>query len=85
MSEAKVKTIFSYFQTFGNTSITSEEDEILKKEREIIEVLEKEEQWRYGNKNSHSAEQNDIGTTLEKLSTFTFTFALCSLFLITYD
>ncbi|XP_052119946.1 uncharacterized protein LOC113204576 isoform X3 [Frankliniella occidentalis] len=33
---------------FGNTSSTTEEDEIMKKEREIIEMLEKEEQWRYG-------------------------------------
>lgn len=37
-----------YFQPFGNASSTSEEDEIIKKEREIIEILEKEEQWRYG-------------------------------------
>ncbi|KAK3922898.1 hypothetical protein KUF71_001557 [Frankliniella fusca] len=35
-------------ELFGNTSTTSEEDEIIKKEREIIEMLEKEEQWRYG-------------------------------------
>lgn len=35
-------------QPFGNASSTSEEDEIIKKEREIIEILEKEEQWRYG-------------------------------------
>ncbi|KAL0276043.1 UNVERIFIED_CONTAM: hypothetical protein PYX00_003716 [Menopon gallinae] len=48
-------------ETFGNTSITSEEDEILKKEREIIEVLEKEEQWRYGSKNNG---KNDIGEKL---------------------
>lgn len=41
-------SLFSYFQPYGNPSITSEEDEITKKEREIIEVLEKEEEWRYG-------------------------------------
>lgn len=35
-------------QIYGTASITSEEDEIVKKEREIIENLEKEEQWRYG-------------------------------------
>ncbi|KAJ1531716.1 hypothetical protein ONE63_000382 [Megalurothrips usitatus] len=35
-------------EPFGNASSTSEEDEIIKKEREIIEILEKEEQWRYG-------------------------------------
>lgn len=36
-------------EPFGTSVTSSEEDEILKKEREIIEVLEKEEQWRYGN------------------------------------
>ncbi|XP_066903203.1 LIM domain only protein 7 isoform X4 [Halyomorpha halys] len=33
-------------QTFGNQSTTSEEDEIMKKEREIIETLEQEEKIR---------------------------------------
>lgn len=33
--------------------MTSEEDEITKKEREIIEILEKEEQWRYGTQQNH--------------------------------
>ena len=32
-------------QIYGTASITSEEDEIMKKEREILEILEKEEQW----------------------------------------
>lgn len=32
---------------YGTASVTSEEDEIMKKEREILEILEKEEQWRY--------------------------------------
>ncbi|XP_046435191.1 LIM domain only protein 7 isoform X3 [Neodiprion fabricii] len=36
-------------EPFGASVTSSEEDEITKKEREIIEVLEKEEQWRYGN------------------------------------
>ncbi len=35
-------------EPFGASVTSSEEDEITKKEREIIEVLEKEEQWRYG-------------------------------------
>jgi F-box protein 20 len=33
-------------QTFGNQSTTSEEDEIMRKEREIIETLEQEERIR---------------------------------------
>lgn len=36
-------------EPFGASVTSSEEDEITKKEREIIEVLEKEEQWRYRN------------------------------------
>jgi len=32
---------------YGTASVTSEEDEIMKREREILELLEKEEQWRY--------------------------------------
>ncbi|XP_012269699.2 uncharacterized protein CG43427 isoform X1 [Athalia rosae] len=48
-------------EPFGASVTSSEEDEITKKEREIIEVLEKEEQWRYGN----SGEVNsDIGEKL---------------------
>ncbi|XP_043280433.1 trichohyalin isoform X4 [Venturia canescens] len=48
-------------EPFGASVTSSEEDEITKKEREIIEVLEKEEQWRYGN----NREQNsDIGEKL---------------------
>ncbi|KAK0174027.1 hypothetical protein PV328_007146 [Microctonus aethiopoides] len=48
-------------EPFGASVASSEEDEITKKEREIIEVLEKEEQWRYGN----DREQNsDIGEKL---------------------
>ncbi|XP_043483093.1 uncharacterized protein LOC122511726 isoform X2 [Leptopilina heterotoma] len=48
-------------EPFGASVTSSEEDEITKKEREIIEVLEKEEQWRYGN----SRELNsDIGEKL---------------------
>jgi len=34
-------------QIYGTASVTSEEDEIMKREREILEILEKEEQWRY--------------------------------------
>nr|CAD7397661.1 unnamed protein product [Timema cristinae] len=45
-------------ELYGNASITSEEDEISKREREIIEILEKEEKWRYGD--STTSEQNDI-------------------------
>ncbi|XP_069698666.1 uncharacterized protein smash isoform X2 [Periplaneta americana] len=47
---------------YGTASITSEEDEIMKKEREIIEILEKEEQWRY--RNNTTSEENDIGEKL---------------------
>lgn len=36
-------------EPFGASVTSSEEDEITKKEKEIIEVLEKEEQWRYEN------------------------------------
>lgn len=36
-------------EPFGASVTSSEEDEITKKEREIFEMLEKEEQWRYGN------------------------------------
>jgi F-box protein 20 len=46
-------------QIYGTASITSEEDEMMKKEREIIEILEKEERWRY-NSNTTS-EEKDIG------------------------
>lgn len=46
-------------QIYGTASITSEEDEIVKKEREIIEILEKEEQWRY--RNNTTSEEKDIG------------------------
>nr|CAD7433359.1 unnamed protein product [Timema monikensis] len=49
-------------ELYGNASITSEEDEISKREREIIEILEKEEKWRYGD--STTSEQNDIGEKL---------------------
>ncbi|XP_054005603.1 serine-rich adhesin for platelets isoform X1 [Hylaeus anthracinus] len=48
-------------EPFGASVTSSEEDEITKKEREIIEVLEKEEQWRYGN----NCEMNsDLGEKL---------------------
>ncbi|XP_076280021.1 smallish isoform X1 [Lasioglossum baleicum] len=48
-------------EPFGASVTSSEEDEISKKEREIIEVLEKEEQWRYGN----NCEMNsDLGEKL---------------------
>lgn len=46
-------------QIYGTASITSEEDEIMKKEREIIEILEKEERWRYSN--NTTPEEKDIG------------------------
>lgn len=41
-------------EPFGASVTSSEEDEITKKEREIIEVLEKEEQWRYGDNREYS-------------------------------
>jgi hypothetical protein len=47
------------FQVYGTASITSEEDEMMKKEREIIEMLEKEERWRYSN--NTTSEEKDIG------------------------
>jgi F-box protein 20 len=46
-------------QVYGTASITSEEDEMMKKEREIIEILEKEERWRYTN--NTTSEGKDIG------------------------
>ncbi|XP_015594567.1 autophagy-related protein 23 isoform X4 [Cephus cinctus] len=48
-------------EPFGASVTSSEEDEITKKEREIIEVLEKEEQWRYGNNHE---ENSDLGEKL---------------------
>lgn len=41
-------------EPFGASVTSSEEDEITKKEREIIEVLEKEEQWRYGDNREYN-------------------------------
>ncbi|KAL0123984.1 hypothetical protein PUN28_006061 [Cardiocondyla obscurior] len=43
-------------EPFGASVTSSEEDEITKKEREIIEVLEKEEQWRYGDNREYNSE-----------------------------
>ncbi len=40
-------SLILYLQTYANTSSTSEEDEIMKKEREILEILELEEQKNY--------------------------------------
>ncbi|XP_044016226.1 putative mediator of RNA polymerase II transcription subunit 26 isoform X1 [Aphidius gifuensis] len=56
-------------EPFGASVTSSEEDEITKKEREIIEVLEKEEQWRYGNDREQNScesilEHSDIGEKL---------------------
>ncbi|XP_014611742.1 PREDICTED: calponin homology domain-containing protein DDB_G0272472 isoform X3 [Polistes canadensis] len=48
-------------EPFGASVTSSEEDEITKKEREIIEVLEKEEQWRYGNNHERNS---DLGEKL---------------------
>lgn len=48
-------------EPFGASVTSSEEDEITKKEREIIEVLEKEEQWRYEN---NPEIDSDIGEKL---------------------
>lgn len=45
-------------QTYANASTTSEEEEIVKKEREIIELLEREEINRYS---SNSQEKENIG------------------------
>ncbi|XP_012285558.1 F-actin-monooxygenase MICAL3 isoform X2 [Orussus abietinus] len=50
-------------EPFGASVTSSEEDEITKKEREIIGVLEKEEQWRYGN-NCDPNRNSDIGEKL---------------------
>ncbi|XP_063225788.1 uncharacterized protein LOC134532816 isoform X3 [Bacillus rossius redtenbacheri] len=53
-------------ELYGNASTTSEE-EIMKREREIVETVEKEDQWHY--KNTHAPnEQSGIGEKLaEKL------------------
>ncbi|XP_012541813.2 serine-rich adhesin for platelets [Monomorium pharaonis] len=48
-------------EPFGASVTSSEEDEITKKEREIIEVLEKEEQWRYGDNHEYNS---DLGERL---------------------
>lgn len=48
-------------ETYANTSTTSEEEEIVKKEREILEMLEREEVNRY---NSTNQEQDNIGEKL---------------------
>ncbi|XP_031782522.1 titin isoform X2 [Nasonia vitripennis] len=48
-------------EPFGASVTSSEEDEISKKEREIIEVLEREEQWRYENNREIDS---DIGEKL---------------------
>ncbi|XP_025993442.2 uncharacterized protein LOC105194984 isoform X4 [Solenopsis invicta] len=48
-------------EPFGASVTSSEEDEITKKEREIIEVLEKEEQWRYGDNREYNS---DLGEKL---------------------
>ncbi|XP_067205700.1 inner centromere protein isoform X2 [Linepithema humile] len=48
-------------EPFGASVTSSEEDEITKKEREIIEVLEKEEQWRYGDNREYNS---DLGERL---------------------
>lgn len=47
-------------EPFGASVTSSEEDEITKKEREIIEVLEKEEQWRYGDNREYNRYENFI-------------------------
>lgn len=39
-------------EPFGASITSSEEDELQKKEQEIIDVLEKEEQWRYRNEHN---------------------------------
>lgn len=61
-------------EPFGASVTSSEEDEITKKEREIIEVLEKEEQWRYGDNREYNR--------YEKLYTFFLNVKL--LYFITY-
>ncbi|KAL6438877.1 hypothetical protein ACFW04_003740 [Cataglyphis niger] len=48
-------------EPFGASVTSSEEDEITKKEREIMEVLEKEEQWRYGDIREYNS---DLGERL---------------------
>ncbi|XP_012343757.1 calponin homology domain-containing protein DDB_G0272472-like isoform X4 [Apis florea] len=48
-------------EPFGASVTSSEEDEITKKEKEIIEVLEKEEQWRYENNREMNS---DLGEKL---------------------
>lgn len=49
-------------QTYANTSTTSEEDEIIKKEREILEILELEEQRHYETESKN--EYNNLGEKL---------------------
>ncbi|KMQ90327.1 lim domain only protein 7, partial [Lasius niger] len=48
-------------EPFGASVTSSEEDEITKKEREIMEILEKEEQWRYGDNREYNS---DLGERL---------------------
>ncbi|XP_065202004.1 uncharacterized protein DDB_G0283357 isoform X2 [Planococcus citri] len=49
-------------ETYANTSTTSEEDEIIKKEREILEILELEEQRHYETESKN--EYNNLGEKL---------------------
>uniref|UniRef100_A0A1B6E150 DUF4757 domain-containing protein n=2 Tax=Clastoptera arizonana TaxID=38151 RepID=A0A1B6E150_9HEMI len=49
-------------ETYANTSTTSEEEEIVKKEREIIEILEQEEMNRYSK--TQNEESDNIGEKL---------------------
>lgn len=58
---------FFFPQIYGNdASITSEEEELIKKEREIIERLEKEEEWR-NKKEIDTKEEITIGNSEDSL------------------
>ncbi|KAI4480625.1 hypothetical protein M0804_010178 [Polistes exclamans] len=54
-------------EPFGASVTSSEEDEITKKEREIIEVLEKEEQWRYGNNHERNRQQQEAAAAAARI------------------
>lgn len=47
-----------YFQVFQNSANIAEDD-VTKKEREILEILEQEEKWKYNN--TTNPEDNLIG------------------------
>lgn len=54
-------------QIYANVSVTSEEDEIIRKEREILEILEVEERRNYETDNKR--DYSDLGGYLPYLPT----------------